>query len=224
MKALQRMRRQDRNADKSSRRLIAKLARTKRNMQRGPYASVHACPWEGVDYSTWHSCVVYPNAEVALRRATLAREADGRAYLVGPVVDGLDDVVAILAIPKSPSATPETLARAVLKIPAPSPAPNAPRESFGRLSRRRMPLFSVVEGGAPLNTGPSSGSHLFVRRLYIGDGGVPVYYAQTESPQAENGAYVTPREFEIDAWLNKRLLSVAANVMGVELLAAPMYL
>jgi|MDSW01.1.fsa_nt_gb hypothetical protein len=221
VKALKRMNRQDRNADKSSQRLIKKLARTKRNTQRGPFVRVQACPWDDGDYDTRHSSTVCPNAEAALRRATLVREADGRGFLVGPIVDGLEDVIGILAIPKSPSATPETLARAVLKVPAPHPPTAAPRERFGRLSRRRMPLCSVVEGSAPLDTGPSSGRHLFVRRLHIRGGGVPLYYAQTERPEAENGEYVTPRELAIDTWLNKRLLSVATDVLGGELLVAP---
>jgi hypothetical protein len=214
--ALKRMERQNRQADKSSRRLIKKLARTPRNQQRESFARVQPCPWEGEDYNMWHDAIVHPSVETALRRVTLAREPDGRSFLVSPIVDGLEDVIAILAIPKSASATPEKLARALLKVPEPETPMAVSHETFGRLSRRRLPLFCTDESSStPLRTGATTGTHLFARKLHVRDGGTPIYYAQTEDPE---GDYATPRDMKVDGWLYRRLLSVAADVMGVELM------
>lgn len=214
--ALKRMERAARMADKSSRRLIRKLATTSRNKRHEEFVSVEASPWDPNEYNRWHSVRVHCDAEKMLRRATLAREADGKSFLVHPIVSGLEDILGILVIPKSAGATPEKLARALLKIPEPDHPGEELSETFGRLSRRRLPLFCTADDGVQISIAATKGTHMFARRLYIRDGSTPIYYVQLEDPI---GTYATPRDLDLDVWLYRKLVTTASDTLGVRLLA-----
>lgn len=205
---LRRLARSERRAAHSARLIAKKLAKTSRNRRRALFPRVQGVGWTRDALAGHFLCDSHPETTKAVRRILHARGTEGRSFYVSQIMDGIDDVVALVVVPKSTTATPETVVQALHKVEAPEP-------KVWHLSQRRFSLFSTVSESVPAQVAGVSGHHVFVRKLST-MGFPSMFYVQVEP--FETGQNSTPRALGVDGWLYQRLLRSAADAIGAQLI------
>ena len=201
VRALDRLANSDRRADRATRRLGAALSKSRRNKRR-TYATVHGPRHHALSFSTNSHIMVRGCLQTARRRLLRKREGERRAFAVGDVVRGFEEVVALVVLPKRAGATPECLAALV----------TATATATAHLSERRVLLFSASVDAPPIVTGPTEGRSVFVRKAVVPNGGT--FYHLSAEPE---GPSVLPYGLQMDKCTYLRVQGVAAELLGAHL-------
>jgi len=203
---LKRIERAGRRADKASKRLITALAKTGRNKRMKPPILVTAPIWPALSFSMNNSVICSTDIKTASRRLHRAKDGKRRVFSVCEVLEGLDETLCLLAMPRRRCATPQALADAVCKTEG---------ASF-RMSSSRVLVFCTGDA-TEICTGESSSTHVFLRKMTTGDGGC-LLYASAETPIGDSSP---PRVLGLSLGAFLRVQKSAAAAIGARLSGAP---
>ena len=195
--ALSRMAKSDHRAAKVAKKLISKLAKTKRNQKE--YTTVYSPKLANENFAGSGGLAPQYNLRAPLRRLLRKRIDRKRVFGVAEIVQGFETVVGLVLAPMHTDASPQLLAEIVTKTAAPKV----------RVSQGRVELFASRNdtGGAV-----EQGSHTFLRTVTVDDSLV-LYYAATED------VVQTPphKQLYIHKDTYERVQKIAAGIVGAKL-------
>lgn len=203
---LKRIDKADRRADKATKRLMNALARTKRNKRKAAPTAVTRPTWPVLSFAEDTHIIPHPNLQAVSRRLKRKKVDKRRIFSMGEILEGFETVVRLLVVPKLPCATTQTLAAVAAKDEAVTYA----------ISPERVLLFYTRSKEDSILTGPSSSTHVFLRKVILG-GDHAVFYASAEEMR---GSMQPPRAFNLDKEVYGRIQRSVAAMVGAQMPAA----
>ena len=167
--ALERMKRLERRAAKTTKTLVRKLAKTKRNQLS--YKTVYAPAMNNARFSGRAQKEQHPSLKAALRRVLRKRIDKQTVFGVGEIMTEFDTVSGLLLTPMHSDASVELLADTVTKT----------HKAKVTLSEGRVKLFGTKDDNEG-STVEGNHEHTFLRTVALEDGLV-LYYASAEPAQ-----------------------------------------
>lgn len=196
--AVARLERRDSRADKSAMKLKRKLDGKKRNQRLTRNATWGRRAGGVLEFSNSTTPIADARTETSRAKLLSCRDSLGkRAFFVGDVLSGFEDVAALLVAPRSAEATPELIGR----------------EIAGEGGLQSGHNVHLIQTESKMYLGGREGSLLVLSKIHFPDGQSIFYVA------LGNAATPTspPRSLGLDMDTHTRIVRGAATMLGVKL-------
>lgn len=205
---LARMDRQDKRAERITRKLIRKLARTRRNQRAADYAVLTPPAFHSMSFASATNLIPNDQTVVAKRRLVKSKDEDGkRAFYVGEIFEVDDEPLSLLVIPRTLSSTPDMCARAITKD----------SQAVARVSSCTVTLLES-SGERNLQVAGHPTRTLLVQKVHVPNG-LTLFYAGHETLATQTRS--EPWSLGLDSRTTKELQKVAAGLLGAQLVRNP---
>ncbi len=204
---LKRIDKQDRRADRATRKLMRKLARTQRNQRVANYPVLCSPSFNSMSFASATNLIFREEMVVAKKRLARARDSDGkRAFYVAEVFEVDNEPLNLLVIPRTSDATPQLCGQAATKDP----------ESNPRVSTSTVTLLEA-SNAASFDVAGAPTLKLLVQKVHI-ENGLSIFYGTARALPTQTCS--DPWSLGLDSRTTSELQRVAARLLGAQLVCA----
>ena len=201
---LKRIDKQDRRADRATRKLMRKLARTRRNQRAANYPVLQAPNFNCMSFASATNLIFNEEMVVAKRRLIRAKDSNKkRAFYVAEVFEVDGEPLNLLVIPRTPNATPKLCGHAITKDPLSNP----------RVSDSIVTLLSASNASS-FDVAGTQTLKLLLQKVHI-QNGLSIFYGTPQALPTQTCS--DPWSLGLDAATTKELQRVAAGLLGAQL-------
>ncbi len=200
MRVLDRIEKRDRQEGRA-RRKISKALQKKQKPSRGIQA-VRKCSLSSIAFAPKADIIGHKNTAASMRRINRKREGGKRVFYVGEVLQGFEEIAALIVAPADKSASAALLAQTITSH-------KSELSIKFTVSQARVLLVEST-GSTAIETGSQHGDRVYARKIHFEDGQF-VFYLTAEG----SGEHAPPWALGIDCAIYQRLQNAACSMFGL---------